>query len=184
MPMPSTCQVQPEILSTPTHGDPPQSNRFGNAQMTAVTHSHIVDDAELVRAARRDRHAFAAIYERYADRLYAYCLGQLADRDAAADCVQETFYEAARDLATLRNPANLRPWLYGIARHQVIRCVRQNRREEVRDRLPDQISGESGPSTVIRRRELAAYGSIIMTPNNSPAPRPYTTEATRLRPSE
>jgi RNA polymerase sigma factor (sigma-70 family) len=124
--------------------------------MTAATHAPVVNDTELVRAATADRRAFTAIYERYADRLYAYCLGQLADRDAAADCVQETFYEAARDLATLREPANLRPWLYGIARHQVMRRVRQRRREVVRDQLPEDTSGDPGPSTVARRGEMAA----------------------------
>jgi DNA-directed RNA polymerase specialized sigma24 family protein len=91
--------------------------------MTAATRSHAVNDAELVLAAAGDRRAFAAIYGRYADRLYAYWLGQLADRDAAADTVQETFYETARDLVALRDPANLRRWLYG-ARHQVMRRVR------------------------------------------------------------
>ena len=123
--------------------------------MTTATHPHIVSDAELVRAAANDGRAFTAIYERYVDQIYGYCLRQLADRDAAADCAQEVFYQAARDLATLRDPANLRPWLYGIARHQVIRHVRQRRREEVREQLPEQVSSEAGPSTVARRGEMA-----------------------------
>ena len=40
------------------------------------------DDAELVRAATAgDRGAFAAIYDRYADRLHDFCWGLLRDRD-------------------------------------------------------------------------------------------------------
>jgi RNA polymerase sigma factor (sigma-70 family) len=126
--------------------------------MTAGTPSqHFVTDAGLVRAAADgDRRALAAIYQLYANRLYDYCLRELADRDAAADCVQEAFCEAARDLAMLRDPAKLRPWLYGIARHQVMRRVRQRRREEIREQFPDEVSGEPGPSTVVRRSEMAA----------------------------
>ena len=40
------------------------------------------DDAELVRAATAgDRGAFAAIYDRYADRLHDFCWSVLRDRD-------------------------------------------------------------------------------------------------------
>jgi hypothetical protein len=44
------------------------------------------NDAELVRAATAgDRGAFAAIYDRYADRLHDLCRSVLRDRDEAAD---------------------------------------------------------------------------------------------------
>ncbi len=63
------------------------------------------EDASLVRAAvGGDRQAFAAIYDRYSDRLHDFCVGMLRDRDSAADCVQDTFVTAihfARPLPTL-----------------------------------------------------------------------------------
>ena len=69
-------------------------------------------DGDLVRAAAEgDRQAFAEIYDRYADRLYDFCVGLLGDRDAAADCVQDAFCVAATDLGGLREPDKLRPWL-------------------------------------------------------------------------
>ncbi len=49
-------------------------------------------------AATGDRTALAAIYDRYADRLYDFCLGMLRDREAAADCVQDVFVTAATKL--------------------------------------------------------------------------------------
>ena len=50
------------------------------------------DDAELVRAATAgDRGAFAAIYDRYADRLHDFCWSVLRDRDEAADATQDAF---------------------------------------------------------------------------------------------
>ena len=67
-------------------------------------------DAELARsAAGGDRAAFAEIYDRYADRLYDFCVGLIGDRDAAADCVHDAFCVAATDLGDLREPDKLRP---------------------------------------------------------------------------
>ena len=80
------------------------------------------DDAELVRAARAgDRGAFAAIYDRYADRLHDFCWSVLRDRDEAADATQDAFLVAAERLGQLRDPERLRPWLYAVARSQALR---------------------------------------------------------------
>lgn len=113
-------------------------------------------DAELVRAAvGGDRQAFAVMYDRYANRLHDFCAGMLADRDAAADCVQDAFCTAATSLGDLRDPDRLRAWLYGIARHQALRRIRDRRREQLSDELPDVASGDAGPDTMARRSELA-----------------------------
>ena len=113
-------------------------------------------DAELARAAAAgDRRAFAAIYDRYADRLHDFCIGMLRDRDAAADCVQDTFCIAATTLTSLRDPDKLRPWLYSIARNEALRRLRERRRERPSDELPDQASRDAGPNTLAHRMELA-----------------------------
>ncbi len=113
-------------------------------------------DAELaVAAAAGDRRAFAGIYDRYANRLHDFCAGMLADRDAAADCVQDAFCEAAICLRDLREPDKLRAWLYGVARHQCLRRLRHRRREQPSDALPDVVSADAGPDALARRTELA-----------------------------
>jgi hypothetical protein len=71
----------------------------------AVPLWHNISDAELaVAAAGGDRQAFAGIYDRYADRLYDFCMSMVADRDTAADCVQDAFWAAATNLTGLREP--------------------------------------------------------------------------------
>ena len=123
---------------------------------TALSNWDIVSDAELARAAAAgDRGAFAMIYDRYADRLHDFCVGMVRDRDAAADCVQDVFCTAATQLAKLRDPDRLRPWLYAIARNEALRCIRDRRREQVSDELPEAASGEAGPDTLAARTELA-----------------------------
>ncbi len=107
--------------------------------MTVQIDWTVAGDADLVGAASAgDRMAFAGIYDRYADRLYDFCVGMVGDRDTAADCVQEAFCMAAVDLPTLRDPAKLRPWLYSIARHQALRALRARKREMTSDELPDE----------------------------------------------
>lgn len=114
-------------------------------------------DAELVRAAvAGDRHAFAIMYDRYANRLHDFCAGMLADPDAAADCVQDAFCTAATSLGDLREPDRLRGWLYGIARHQALRRIRDRRKEQLSDELPDIASSDAGPDTMAGRSELAS----------------------------
>jgi RNA polymerase sigma factor (sigma-70 family) len=123
---------------------------------TALSNWDIVSDAELARAAAMgDRHAFAEIYDRYADRLHDFCVGMVRDRDAAADCVQDVFCSAATQLTKLRDPDRLRPWLYAIARNEALRCIRDRRREQVSDELPEAASHEAGPDTLAARTELA-----------------------------
>ncbi len=113
-------------------------------------------DAELaVAAIDGDRHAFAEIYDRYADRLHDFCIGMLRDRDSAADCVQDAFCIASTSLAGLREPDKLRPWLYSIVRNEAHKRLRQLRRERPSDEMPDVVSHDAGPDTMAQRMELA-----------------------------
>lgn len=128
--------------------------------MTAEPNWDTVDqrgtDADLVHGSMAgDRAAFAQIYDRYADRLYDFCVGMLRDFDAAADCVQDTFVLAATRLPQLREPDKLRPWLYSIARNEALRRLRELRRETPSDELPDVQSDDAGPETLAARTELA-----------------------------
>ena len=125
--------------------------------MTAVPNWDTVEtDAELVRGSLAgDRAAFAQIYDRYADRLYDFCVGMLRDFDGAADCVQDTFVLAATRLPQLREADKLRPWLYSIARNEALRRLRELRRETPSDDLPDVESDEASPDTLAARTELA-----------------------------
>jgi RNA polymerase sigma factor (sigma-70 family) len=114
------------------------------------------DDATLARAAADgDRLAFAEIYDRYADRLHDFCVGMLRDRDAAADCVQDVFVTAATKLVQLREPDRLRSWLYAIARSEALSRIRDRKREQLSEELPDMPSGEADPATLAARGELA-----------------------------
>jgi RNA polymerase sigma factor (sigma-70 family) len=124
--------------------------------MTALPDWPIASDAELACAATAgDRAAFAAIYDRYADRLHDFCIGMVRDRDAAADCVQEVFCIVADRLSQLKDADKLRPWLYAIVRNEALRHIRQRGRERVFDQVPEAVSADPGPDALAARTELA-----------------------------
>ncbi|HJU03103.1 MAG TPA: sigma-70 family RNA polymerase sigma factor, partial [Actinomycetes bacterium] len=113
------------------------------------------DDAELVRAATGgDRGAFAAIYDRYADRLHDFCWGLLRDRDEAADATQDAFLVAAERLGQLRDPERLRPWLYAVARSQALRRIRARSREAPEEEMTDHPDPATGPEQAAERSDL------------------------------
>lgn len=113
------------------------------------------DDADLARAAATgDRTALGAIYDRYADRLHDFCVGMLRDREAAADCVQDVFVTAATKLAQLREADRLRPWLYAIARSECLAKIRDRKREQPTEDIPEMHSLDESPDTIVARADL------------------------------
>jgi DNA-directed RNA polymerase specialized sigma24 family protein len=81
----------------------------------------MLTDAELVASARAgDRGALSEIYDTYADRLYDLCTSVLRDHEAAFDAMVDTFVLAALELYRLRRPDKLEPWLFALARQQLL----------------------------------------------------------------
>jgi RNA polymerase sigma factor (sigma-70 family) len=116
-------------------------------------------DAELVAGALAgDREAFAAIYDRYADRLYDFCVSVLRDRHEAEDAVQDTFVLAAQRLAQLNDPDRLRPWLYAVARSVALRKAKARKRVVLDTEVEDMVDPEAGPQ---RAAELADLRELV-----------------------
>jgi len=88
-------------------------------------------DAELLRDARSDAGAFRELYDRYADGVYGYHLRRTRDSEVAYDLTAETFAQAWLSRVRFRDEAGgtAGPWLYAIARHQLLAAVRQRRLE-------------------------------------------------------
>jgi RNA polymerase sigma factor (sigma-70 family) len=84
-------------------------------------------DAELLRAARRDLDAFAAVYDRYSRRLFGYFTRRTADEDTAVELTAETFSRAwvMRERFEDRHEGSAAPWLFGIARNVLLMSVRR-----------------------------------------------------------
>ena len=100
-------------------------------------------DSGLVSAASAgDQSALAEIYDRYADRIHDFCHSMLRDRHEAADAMQDTFVLAVSRLDQLRDPKKLRPWLFAIARNEVLRKSRQRQRVVPTEDAGDDIAAD------------------------------------------
>jgi RNA polymerase sigma factor (sigma-70 family) len=69
--------------------------------------------------------AFAAIYDRYHQRLYRYCRSIVRDDADAQDALQSTLTSAFVALKRGQRDAPLRPWLFRIAHNEAISLIRR-----------------------------------------------------------
>ena len=96
-----------------------------------------LDDAGLLRVARRDPAAFRVLYDRHVVRVHAFLLRRTGDSTAAFELTAETFSRAwlGRDRFTDQG-GGAAPWLFGIARNVIAASVRDHQvRQQARRRL-------------------------------------------------
>jgi RNA polymerase sigma-70 factor (ECF subfamily) len=78
--------------------------------------------------ASSDPASLAAVYAEHGPGIRRFLQGLLGDRAAADDALQETFARAFRRMDTLRDPARIAPWLFGIARNVALEARKARRR--------------------------------------------------------
>jgi RNA polymerase sigma-70 factor, ECF subfamily len=91
-------------------------------------------DADLLRAhVDGDRDAFAELFRRHRDRLWAVAVRTLADREEAADALQDALLSAHRAAARFRGDAAVTTWLHRIV---VNACLDRLRRRQAHPTVP------------------------------------------------
>src|ERR1700751_822433 len=89
-------------------------------------------DERLARlAGRGSARAFAALYERYHQPLYRFCLSIVRTPEDAHDALQSTFTRALAALGGGERTVSVRPWLFRIAHNESISILRRRRPEGV-----------------------------------------------------
>jgi RNA polymerase sigma-70 factor (ECF subfamily) len=111
-------------------------------------------DEYLVNASRRgDREAYAALVRRHSRRVYAVCLGILADVTDSEDIMQETFIKGFSRIHTLRSGEAFGAWIGSIARNICRDHVRTNARR--RELLQEQQNIEEPGREVFSELHMA-----------------------------
>lgn len=91
-------------------------------------------DAELLRAhAAGEPDAFGELFRRHRDRLWAVALRTLADREEAADALQDALLSAHRAAARFRGDSAVTTWLHRIV---VNSCLDRLRRRKAQPTVP------------------------------------------------
>ncbi|RMH68955.1 MAG: sigma-70 family RNA polymerase sigma factor, partial [Actinomyces sp.] len=87
------------------------------------------DERDLVAAARHDVEAFAELYRRHVDAVYAFAWRRTGDRAAAEDVTASTFERALAGLRRYRwRDPGVGPWLLRIAANVIVDEARRRRR--------------------------------------------------------
>jgi RNA polymerase sigma factor (sigma-70 family) len=85
------------------------------------------DDRLTRRAVGGDERAFAAIFRRYHQSLYRFCLAIVGNPEDAQDALQNTMMKVLRALPGEERKIDLKPWLYRIAHNESIDLLRRRR---------------------------------------------------------
>ena len=139
--------------------------------MSATLHktaSQLPTDSTLCAAALGgDRLAFRQIVERYQSLICSITLSALGDVGRSEDVAQETFVVAWNRMADLRDPANLKGWLCGIAR-RLASNVRRRLATDVAAQAaafdaagPIQANSPAPVEQAIQREESAVLWSVL-----------------------
>jgi RNA polymerase sigma factor (sigma-70 family) len=106
------------------------SNSCSDTMGTTMNSVASGGDAELVSASLEgDREAYGRIVTRYQSLVCSLAYSATGSLTQSEDLAQETFLEAWKNLASLREPQKLRSWLCGIARNRIYQAFRLERRE-------------------------------------------------------
>lgn len=90
--------------------------------------SSLLSDERLTRrAVGGDDRAFAAIFRRYHQPLYRFCLAIVGNPEDAQDALQNTMIKVLRALPGEERRIDLKPWLYRIAHNESIDLLRRRR---------------------------------------------------------
>jgi RNA polymerase sigma factor (sigma-70 family) len=122
------------------------------SEAVAAPFSRLLSDERLTsRAVGGDERAFAAIFNRYHQSLYRFCLAIVGNRDDAQEALQNTMIKVMRALPGEERKIELKPWLYRIAHNEAIDLLR--RRRETRELDVEQIAPGYGLAEDAATRE-------------------------------
>lgn len=118
----------------------------------AAGFTRLLSDERLTRrAVGGDERAFAAIFRRYHQSLYRFCLATVGNSEDAQDALQNTMIKVMRALPGEERQIELKPWLYRIAHNESIYLLR--RRRETRELDAEQVAPGGGLTEDVATRE-------------------------------
>lgn len=90
-----------------------------------------------------DEEAFATLVHAHEQKIFRHCYQVIKDEQIAHDLTQETFLHAYHHLNTFRMEAQFYTWLYRIAHHLCLNCLKKKKPFEME--LKEELLAEALP---------------------------------------
>lgn len=115
-----------------------------------------------MRAAKRDRSAFAFLYRRYVDQIYRYIYSRVGRKADAEDLTARVFTEALEGLDGYREQGEFSAWLFTIAHRRVVDHYRRKRPTQPLNEALDRIGNAPNPlAQVVRSERLEHLAKLV-----------------------
>lgn len=120
-----------------------------------------ITDSELMSAhVAGDPDAFAELFRRHRDRLWAVALRTTSDPEEASDALQDAMISAFRSASSYRGEAAVTTWLHRVV---VNACLDRMRRRRARPTIPLPGSDpQNGPETLADPRDAIAASELAV----------------------
>lgn len=130
----------------------------------------VADDRDLL-AAHCAGHpdAFAEIFRRHRDRLWAVAVRTCGDRDMAADAVQDAFLSAYRHAGSFRGDAQVTTWLHRIVVNACLDRLRRRRPTSDLESLDPSLLAVPGDAAADVDTALAVHAALRTLPEGQRA---------------
>ena len=122
-------------------------------------------ESALIQAAQKDPAAFAPLYQRYRDRIYAYLRTRTRTAEDAADLTQQVFLQALDALPHYRSGrAPFVAWLVRIARNTAATYYKRHRPTITWDLVPESLQplAEDDLDARVAQREAVARLHVVL----------------------
>lgn len=128
--------------------------------MSTQSYDPRADELLAIRCQLGERAAFDALITRWHEALWRYLRRLANDDEIARDLAQDTWLRVLRGIASLREPAKLRPWLFGIARRVAMDRLRfAYARRGAEDVVLEDLPGDDTPQD--QEADFAAIDSAL-----------------------
>lgn len=93
----------------------------------------------ILRAAQKNKQAFAPIYEHYYQHILRFIRGKVSSQEVAEDLASQVFEKAIRNIDKFKwQGVSVSSWLYQIARNTVVDYYRSQKQIQAIDAVPEE----------------------------------------------
>lgn len=135
------------------------------ARATAKIDADYSAERTLVQAAQRDRSRFADLYEANFERVYAYVVRRVRDRDEAQDVTADVFHLALKSLPRFEwRGVPFAAWLFRIAANEIAdrsKSVARRRAHELENSSQATYAGDETVSSIDEAERRARLFKLV-----------------------